>query len=108
MNENIADLRALLFETLRALSDKVKPMEIERAYAISSIAQVIVNSAKVEVDHQRMSGRGWSAVEIIGDKLVRMGVKNGQGFIDIDRRKMYPVEIGRWRGITIKTSRSET
>jgi hypothetical protein len=65
MNENIADLRALLFETLRALSDKVKPMEIERAYAISSIAQVIVNSAKVEVDHQRMSGRGWSFVWVL-------------------------------------------
>ena len=56
MDDNIVSLRETLFETLRALSDKSNPMEIERAYAISGIAQVIINSAKVEVDHQRLNG----------------------------------------------------
>ena len=44
------DLRDHLFETLEALKDPEKPMEIERARAISDVAQTIINSAKVEVD----------------------------------------------------------
>jgi hypothetical protein len=52
----IDDLRATLFETLQALKDKEQPMEIERALAMKEVAQVIVNSAKVEVEHMRISG----------------------------------------------------
>lgn len=46
----IGDLRNHLFETLEALKDPDAPMEIERALAISNVAQTIINSAKVEVD----------------------------------------------------------
>lgn len=46
----ISDLRDHLFETLEALKDKDQPMDIERARAISDVAQVIINTAKVEVD----------------------------------------------------------
>jgi hypothetical protein len=46
----ISDLRDHLFETLEALKDTDKPMDVERARAISGVAQVIINSAKVEVD----------------------------------------------------------
>jgi ribosome-interacting GTPase 1 len=53
---NINDLRDVLFDTLRQLKDKDKPMEIERAKAISDIAQTIINSAKVEIDHARVTG----------------------------------------------------
>lgn len=49
----ISDLRDHLFETLEALKDPDKPMEIERAKAISDVAQTIINSAKVEVDMAR-------------------------------------------------------
>lgn len=52
----IDDLRDMMFETLQALKDKEKPMDIERALAMKEVAQVIVNSAKVEVDHMRISG----------------------------------------------------
>jgi len=44
------DLRNHLFETIESLKDPDKPMEIERAQAISTVAQTIINSAKVEVD----------------------------------------------------------
>jgi adenosyl cobinamide kinase/adenosyl cobinamide phosphate guanylyltransferase len=50
------DLRNMMFETLQALKDKKNPMEIERAMAMKEVAQVIINSAKVEVDHMRVSG----------------------------------------------------
>jgi hypothetical protein len=54
--QNIDALRSHLFGALEALSDKVNPMEIERAKAISEVAQTIINSAKVEVDFMRKAG----------------------------------------------------
>lgn len=53
---NVNDLRTILFDTLEQLKDKDNPMEIERAKAISDIAQTIINSAKVEIEHQKVTG----------------------------------------------------
>ena len=52
----VDDLRDTLFDTLQALKNKEAPMEIDRALAIKEVAQVIVNSAKVEVEHMRIAG----------------------------------------------------
>lgn len=52
---NIETLRDHLFATLADLRDKEKPLEIERAKAICEVAQVIVNSAKVEVEHCKVT-----------------------------------------------------
>jgi hypothetical protein len=46
----ITDLRDHLFETLEALKDPEKPMDLERARVISEVAQTIINTAKVEVE----------------------------------------------------------
>lgn len=46
----IDDLRDHLFETIEALKDEDKPMDLDRAKAISDVAQTIINSAKVEVE----------------------------------------------------------
>jgi hypothetical protein len=53
---NIDELRRHLFATLEGLSDKDKPMEIERAKAIAEVAQTIINTAKVEVEHLKVAG----------------------------------------------------
>ena len=53
----IEDLRNHLFATLEALQDEKEPMELERAKAIADVAQVLVNSAKVEVDFIKATGR---------------------------------------------------
>lgn len=53
---DITELRSHLFDALRALKDKDKPMDIERARAVSDMAQTIINSAKVEVDFVRATG----------------------------------------------------
>jgi hypothetical protein len=45
----MTDLRNHLFETLEALKDEEKPMDLERAKAVVNVAQTIVDSAKVEV-----------------------------------------------------------
>lgn len=52
------DLRDHLFATLEALSDEEKPMDIERAKAMCSTAQTIIDSARVEVKYIEVTGQG--------------------------------------------------
>ncbi|BCF96589.1 hypothetical protein PPGU19_011580 [Paraburkholderia sp. PGU19] len=54
--QTINDLRSHLFDTLKALNDKEKPLDIERAKVVADVGQVIINSAKVEVDFMRVAG----------------------------------------------------
>jgi hypothetical protein len=53
MKNKLEDLRDHLFATLEALQDEEKPMALDRAKAIADVAQVLINSAKVEVDYVR-------------------------------------------------------
>ncbi len=62
----IEDLRDHLFEIIEML--KENDMELDKAKAIADIAQVIVNSAKVEVD------------------FIKVVHGNGSGFIPLDKR----------------------
>lgn len=57
MKNKITDLRNHLFATIESLNDVDNPMDIERAKAISDVAQVIINSAKLEVDFIKATGR---------------------------------------------------
>jgi len=52
----ITDLRDHLFETLEALKDPDKPMDLDRAKVISDVAQTIINVAKVEVEMVKAVG----------------------------------------------------
>lgn len=56
MKNNIVDLRNHLFETLEALKDPEKPMDIDRAKAIVEVSKAITETAKVEVDFLRVAG----------------------------------------------------
>lgn len=56
----IDDLRAHLFATLDGLTNEEKPMDIERAKAVAEVAQVVINTAKVEVEHARITGSNGS------------------------------------------------
>lgn len=53
---NIVALRETLFETLRSLSSKENPMDIDRAKAICDTSQTIINSVKVEIDFAKVTG----------------------------------------------------
>lgn len=61
MSHSIEDLREHLFATLAALRDEAKPMDLDRAKAVCEVGQVIINTAKVEVEHLRVTGHGKSA-----------------------------------------------
>ena len=64
----IEDLRDHLFEIIEML--KENDMELDKAKAIADISQVIVNSAKVEVD------------------FIKVVHGNGSGFIPLDKRAL--------------------
>ncbi|WP_175725468.1 hypothetical protein [Burkholderia ambifaria] len=72
--ENIEMLRKHLFATLEALNGQEKPMEIDRAKAIAEVAQVIINSAKVEVEHLKVAGgKGTGFINATGSTTHRLG-----------------------------------
>jgi len=74
---DINTLRDHLFATLNALQDKDAPMEIERARAISDVAQTIINTAKVEIDHMKL-----------------IGGTNGSGFIPLAQKGKQSIPTG--------------
>lgn len=56
MKNKIEDLRNHLFATIEGLRDPDEPMALDRAKAISDVAQTIINSAKVEVEFMKATG----------------------------------------------------
>lgn len=60
MANNIERLRDQLFKTLESLNDSENPMEVGRAKVAAEVAQVIINSAKVEVEHLRVTQGAYS------------------------------------------------
>ena len=56
MPKKIEDLRDHLFATLEALRNKENPMELNRARAVAAVAQVVIDSARVEVELAKVTG----------------------------------------------------
>lgn len=79
MKNRMDDLRNHLFETMEALKDKDDPMDVQRAGAIRDVAQVLVNTAKVEVDYINATGQhgGSSFIESKSSDL--KGIEGGKG-----------------------------
>lgn len=68
MSRTINDLRDHLFDTIAAVRDG--RMSIEQARTIGDLSQVIVNTAKVEIDFARAADR--KAVEFLGHEVIPM------------------------------------
>jgi hypothetical protein len=49
MKNKLIDLRNHLFATLEGLQDEDKPLDVDRAMAISDVAQKIINTGKLEL-----------------------------------------------------------
>ena len=79
-NETISDLRGHLFAALRGLSDREHPLDIERARAVADVAQVVVNSARVEVEHMKLAGGKGSG--FIPEVPTTPGLPNGVTLVD--------------------------
>ncbi|MEM7278738.1 MAG: hypothetical protein AAF385_11495 [Pseudomonadota bacterium] len=72
MKNKIEDLRNHLFETIEALKDPDNPMDIKRAMAIKQVADGVVSTAKVELQHMELTGH------------------DGTGFIPSDSKPALP------------------
>jgi hypothetical protein len=79
---NIDDVRAALFKALDGLADK--SLDIERAKAISDVAQTIINSAKVQVDYLRVTGQTGEAKFLEGGELEQLP----DGIVSIRRHRL--------------------
>lgn len=66
MQNKMSDLRNHLFATLESLRDEEKPMDIERAKAISQVAQTLIETAKVEVKVMEITGQEPSQADFFG------------------------------------------
>lgn len=66
MKNKLSDLRNHLFETIEKLKDG--DLDVTKARTIADVAQVIINTAKVEVDFLKATdGRGSGFIE--GEEL---------------------------------------
>jgi len=82
-NENISDLRSHLFAALRGLADRDHPMDIERAKAIADVSQVVVNSARVEIEHMRLAGgKGSGFIPEAIESPAAPGLPDGTRLVD--------------------------
>ncbi len=57
MTNHISTVRQHLLDTLADLRNKDNPMDIERARAVADVANVIVKTAKVEVDYLKATNQ---------------------------------------------------
>ena len=68
MAQTLEDLRDHLFKTIAELRDKENPMSIERARAVSEVAQTLINSAKAEVDYLKVTDQAEASLPVFGSK----------------------------------------
>lgn len=59
-NNTLNDVRSEMMATLRALRDRENPMDLDRAKTMATIANVLVDTAKVEVDYLKVTGQNFS------------------------------------------------
>jgi hypothetical protein len=56
MKNSIADLRNHIFAAIESVLDTEKPLDVNRAAAVAKLGQVLINSAKVEVEFAEATG----------------------------------------------------
>lgn len=73
MSRNINDLREGLFDTMELL--KQGKINVDQTKAISEMSQVIINSAKVEVEYIKANNGGETPfLESVGDNNLPGGI----------------------------------
>lgn len=86
MKNRIEDLRDHLFETIERLKDDEKPIDLERAQAIATVAGKVIDTAKVEVEHLKAIDKLGIRVQTNADGSV------GTGFINNPSPKLKAIK----------------
>ena len=79
MKNKMSDLRNHLFETLEALKDEDKPMDIERAKAVCAVSSQLIETAKVEVKFLEVTGESSSENFFDNPRQARQPLKLAAG-----------------------------
>lgn len=82
-NNNL-ELRGYLFNALKGIQDKSDPTAIARAEATAKVAQAIINGAKLEIAHAKVTGQ------------------KGNEFLGIEEPKIIPMITGKYDAETKK------
>ena len=85
MENNVNELRQILFESIRGVKDGT--LDIEKAKAVADMSQVIINSAKIEVDYIKATG-GVSGSTFLTDGQQSNEGGNGYAHIAGSRNKL--------------------
>ncbi len=56
MTNDIRELRSILFDTLGDAKDPSKALDLERCKVVADLSQVLINTAKAEVEFLKVSG----------------------------------------------------
>jgi len=84
MADNVHDLRAHLFETLKAV--KSGAMDLDRARAVNEISKTIIDTARVEVDFIKTQKEGDS--EFLRPPEAPALPEPGNGIVGIVRHQL--------------------
>jgi hypothetical protein len=87
----IGELRQHLFDTLKDLRDKEKPVDRERVELTVAVAEQIINTGKLEVDAERVArkiiGTGFLPESPKG-KLLPSGADDDDGLTEAQRGRL--------------------
>ena len=93
-NNTLNDVRSEMMATLRALRDRENPMDLDRAKTVATVASVLVDSAKDEVEYLKVTGSNFSGFlnepelqQLTGPKPAGDGAA-GNGITSIVRHRM--------------------
>ena len=78
-------------DTLADLRNKTTPMEPDRARAVATVASVMIDSAKVEIDYLKATGQHQSAFLESPDETPRLATKTAglpNGISSITRHRI--------------------
>jgi ribosomal protein L17 len=86
---DIHTLRAHLFAEISALREGKVGATVERAKAVSEIAQTIINTAKVELEFMRQTDRNITEfIPVVGAKQIKTGMVEADPVAGIVRHVM--------------------
>jgi hypothetical protein len=95
----ISDLRNLMMETIERLMDPDDPMDAKKAVAISQLGNVIVNSAKTELQAARLFGNQNPSFFQDGQQPVKQIAAPVRSDLEVPDCKcgkpIYPVDLER-------------
>ena len=87
---HINAVRQHLLDTLADLRNRDKPMEVDRACAVAQVASVLVDTARVEVDYIKATGKDASGFLALPDEdaLVTDPARLPNGISSITRHRI--------------------